>query len=91
MGACLRVNPWNYTEVAEAIHEALMMRAGEKSLRWHELNKHVVTNTAQFWATDFVSELVKVHSDVQRRYSIHIPLLNLKGVLEEYRAAQTRL
>ncbi|KAF9212479.1 hypothetical protein BGZ59_006702 [Podila verticillata] len=91
MGACLRVNPWNYTEVAEAIHEALMMKADEKSLRWHELNKHVVTNTAQFWATDFVSELAKVHSDVQRRYSIHIPLLNLKDVLEEYRAAQTRL
>ncbi|KAF9315711.1 hypothetical protein BG003_002709 [Podila horticola] len=91
MGACLRVNPWNYTEVAEAIHEALMMRADEKALRWHELNKHVVTNTAQFWATDFVSELIKVHSDVQRRYSIHIPLLTLNGVLEEYRSAQTRL
>ncbi|KAG0086829.1 hypothetical protein BGZ93_007155 [Podila epicladia] len=91
MGACLRVNPWNYTEVAEAIHEALVMKAGEKALRWHELNMHVVTNTAQFWATDFVSELVKVHSDVQRRYSIHIPLLTLKDVLGEYRSAQTRL
>ncbi|KAG0358780.1 hypothetical protein BG005_001848 [Podila minutissima] len=91
MGACLRVNPWNYTEVAEAIHEALVMKDGEKALRWHELNMHVMTNTAQFWATNFVSELVKVHSDVQRRYSIHIPLLNLKDVLEEYRSAQTRL
>ncbi|KAF9573378.1 hypothetical protein EC968_008648 [Mortierella alpina] len=90
-GACLRVNPWNYTEVAEAIHQALEMKDDEKAVRWNELRKNVCTNTAQFWATDFVSELIKVHSDVQRRYSIHIPLLNMRVILPEFRAAKRRL
>ncbi|KAF9917331.1 hypothetical protein FBU30_000800 [Linnemannia zychae] len=91
LGACLRVNPWNNTEVAEAIHEALVMEEDEKVSRWNELRKHVCTNTAQFWASGFVSELIKVHGDVQRRYSIHIPLLNVKAILPEFQAAKRRL
>lgn len=67
------------------------MKDDEKAVRWNELRKNVCTNTAQFWATDFVSELIKVHSDVQRRYSIHIPLLNMRVVLPEFHAAKRRL
>ncbi|KAK3808295.1 MAG: trehalose phosphate synthase subunit [Benniella sp.] len=91
LGACLRVNPWNYTEVATAIHDALEMKQEEKAMRWNELRKHVCTNTAQFWAQGFVSELVKVHGDMQRRYSIHIPLLDLDVVMPHYRTAKRRL
>ncbi|KAG0239206.1 hypothetical protein BGX31_002981 [Mortierella sp. GBA43] len=91
LGECLRVNPWNYTEVAEAIHEALVMKDEEKFMRWNELRKHVCTNTAQFWAADFVSELIKVHGDVQRRYSIHIPLLDMQVVIPKFRSAKHRL
>ncbi|KAF9170844.1 hypothetical protein BGX21_008730 [Mortierella sp. AD011] len=91
LGACLRVNPWNYAEVAEAIHEGLTMKNDEKAIRWNELRKHVCTNSAQFWASDFVSELVKVHGDLQRRYSIHIPLFNMGVVLPEFQAAKRRL
>ncbi|KAF9321645.1 hypothetical protein BG003_000528 [Podila horticola] len=91
LGACLRVNPWNYTEVAEAIHDGLVMGEEEKTLRWNELKKHVCINTAQFWAQGFVSELIKVHGDVQRRYSIHIPLLDMQVVLPQYQAAKRRL
>ncbi|KAF9195349.1 hypothetical protein BGZ50_004725 [Haplosporangium sp. Z 11] len=91
LGACLRVNPWNYTEVATAIHDALEMKEDEKAIRWNELRKHVCTNTAQFWAQGFVSELVKVHSDMQRRYSIHIPLLDMSVVIPQYQSAKRRL
>ncbi|KAF9437804.1 hypothetical protein BGZ76_011046 [Entomortierella beljakovae] len=91
LGACLRVNPWNYTEVATAIFDALEMKEEEKLIRWNELRKHVCTHTAQFWARGFVSELVKVHSDVQRRYSIHIPLLDMAVVLPQYKSAKRRL
>ncbi|KAG0010624.1 hypothetical protein BGZ80_001307 [Entomortierella chlamydospora] len=91
LGACLRVNPWNYTEVATAIYDALEMKEPEKLVRWNELRKHVCTNTAQFWAQGFVSELIKVHSDVEQRYSIHIPLLDMATVLPQYRSAKRRL
>ena len=33
----------------------------------------------------------KVHGDVQRRYSIHIPLLDMQVVLPQYQAAKKRL
>ncbi|KAF9580263.1 hypothetical protein BGW38_003163, partial [Lunasporangiospora selenospora] len=91
LGACLRVNPWNYTEVATAIRDALEMKPQEKTIRWNELHKHVCTNTAQFWASGFVSELIKVHGDIQRRYSIHIPHLDMQAILPQYRQAKRRL
>ncbi|KAF9159812.1 hypothetical protein DFQ26_006154, partial [Actinomortierella ambigua] len=91
LGACLRVNPWNSSEVATAIHDALTMQEEEKVVRWNELNKHVCTNTAQYWANAFVHELVKVHSDVQRRYQIHIPLLDMTKIVPMYKSAKRRL
>lgn len=33
-GACLRVNPWDYRQVSDAIHEALSMNEEEKYNRW---------------------------------------------------------
>ncbi|KAG0231359.1 hypothetical protein BGW41_002225 [Actinomortierella wolfii] len=91
LGACLRVNPWNCSEVATAIHDALTMSEEEKVLRWNELNKHVCTNTAQYWANAFVHELAKVHSDVQRRYQIHIPLLDMNKIVPIFKSAKRRL
>ena len=87
----MRVNPWNYAEVAEAIRDGLTMGVEEKVARWNELNNHVCTNTAQFWAGDFVSELVKVHEDMQQRYSIHLPHFKVNAILPEFRSSKKRL
>jgi trehalose-6-phosphate synthase len=59
-GACLRVNPWDYSQVSVAIHEALSMGEEEKDERWQSLYQNVATNTAQYWAGSFISELEKV-------------------------------
>jgi trehalose 6-phosphate synthase/phosphatase len=37
-GACLRVNPWDYRQVSDAIHEALSMNEEEKYNRWQVRN-----------------------------------------------------
>ncbi|KAK6946612.1 Glycosyl transferase, family 20 [Dillenia turbinata] len=56
-GAIL-VNPWNITDVASAIAQALNMSPGEREKR-HRLNfKHVTTHTAQEWAETFVRWLL---------------------------------
>ncbi|KAG5551503.1 hypothetical protein RHGRI_009800 [Rhododendron griersonianum] len=53
-GAIL-VNPWNITEVAASIGQALNMSAEEREKRhWHNF-VHVTTHTAQEWAETFVS------------------------------------
>ncbi|KAG8386486.1 hypothetical protein BUALT_Bualt03G0153600 [Buddleja alternifolia] len=56
-GAIL-VNPWNITEVASAIGQALNMPADEREKRHRHNFEHVTTHTAQQWAEFFVSVLL---------------------------------
>ncbi|KAM6584993.1 hypothetical protein CsatB_011995 [Cannabis sativa] len=55
-GAIL-VNPWNITEVANAIGQALDMEPEAREKRHNHNFLHVTTHTAQEWAETFVSEL----------------------------------
>ncbi|CAG8621597.1 9808_t:CDS:10 [Funneliformis mosseae] len=50
-----------------------------------------LNGSAQNWTASFVSELEKVHSDMQRRFSIHIPHLSPRSFLGEFKQAQKRL
>jgi trehalose 6-phosphate synthase complex regulatory subunit len=87
-GAAIRINPWNYREVADAIHEALEMPAEDK-LKYHkELFKHVVSNTAAYWAESFMLESLRVSSDMQRKFSVTIPHLPTGNLLEYYKQAE---
>ena len=52
-GAIL-VNPWNITEVASSIGQALNMPAEEREKRHHHNFYHVTKHTAQEWAETFV-------------------------------------
>ncbi|CAO3677838.1 unnamed protein product [Umbelopsis vinacea] len=90
-GACLRVNPWDYSQVSDAIHEALSMNEDEKFSRWQALYNNVATNTAQYWAGSFISELNKVKADTSRRYSTHIPVLNPSSFRDTYIQSKQRL
>lgn len=44
-GAALRINPWHYKEVANAINEALTMSTEERIRTHKELFRHVTSNT----------------------------------------------
>ncbi|KAI8363928.1 glycosyl transferase [Blakeslea trispora] len=61
-GASIRVNPWDYPQVGDAIHEALSMSSDEKSERWKELYKSIETNSAQQFARSIISRLDKVRA-----------------------------
>ncbi|CAI0409282.1 unnamed protein product [Linum tenue] len=65
-GAIL-VNPWNITEVADSIRQALTMSAEEREKRHHHNFDHVTTHTAQEWAEMFVSELNDTVVEAQLR------------------------
>lgn len=52
-GAIL-VNPWNITEVANSIDQALNMSPEEREKRHKHNFAHVTTHTAQEWAETFV-------------------------------------
>lgn len=87
-GAALRVNPWNYREVAQAINDALSLSEEDKTKNHKELFKHVVSNTAAYWAESFITEALRVSSDMQNRFSVPIPHVPLYHIEEEYRKAK---
>ena len=70
-GAVL-VNPWNVTDVAAAIGDALTLSDAERRERHRQNYHHIVTHTAQTWADTFISELNDTHVEAELRTK-HIP------------------
>ncbi|CEG62908.1 Putative Alpha,alpha-trehalose-phosphate synthase (UDP-forming) [Rhizopus microsporus] len=87
-GASIRVNPWDYRQIGEAIHDALSMGEDEKTARWNELYKSIETNSSQHFASSIINTLSKIHSQPSRRFSTKIPKLNasiLNEVCQPYK------
>ncbi|KAJ3285064.1 hypothetical protein HK104_009660 [Borealophlyctis nickersoniae] len=90
-GAALRVNPWDTREVADAIHEALLMSDSEKQVRWKELYAYISSNTAQQYVESFTSEVLHVHEELAEAVSTSIPPLPADLVYSEYTKARKRV
>lgn len=89
-GAIL-VNPWNITEVAAAIAQALNMSQEEREKRHRHNFRHVTTHTAQEWAETFVSELNDTVVEAQNRTRQVPPQLPMKAAIEHYSQSTNRL
>ncbi|XP_027170784.1 alpha,alpha-trehalose-phosphate synthase [UDP-forming] 1 [Coffea eugenioides] len=89
-GAIL-VNPWNITEVAAAIGQALNMPAEEREKRHRHNFAHVTTHTAQEWAETFVSELNDTVIEAQQRIRKVPPPLNVTDAVKCYLQSNNRL
>ncbi|CAI0441029.1 unnamed protein product [Linum tenue] len=89
-GAIL-VNPWNITEVADSIRQALTMSAEEREKRHHHNFDHVTTHTAQEWAEMFVSELNDTVVEAQLRTRQVPPGLPQGDAIECYLNSHNRL
>ncbi|KAF3794514.1 Alphaalpha-trehalose-phosphate synthase UDP-forming 1 [Nymphaea thermarum] len=87
----LLVNPWNITEVAASIGQALDMPADEREKRHKHNFQHVTTHTAQVWAETFVSELNDTVVEAQLRTRQIPPSLQIKTAVERYLHARNRL
>ncbi|KAI9329561.1 glycosyltransferase family 20-domain-containing protein [Obelidium mucronatum] len=91
LGAALRVNPWDTQEVADAIYDALTMSEEEKASRWREMYAYVSTHTAQSYVQKFVNEIPRVHEELVRLETSHIPLLQPEIVLTAYQTSKKRI
>ncbi|KAL8031967.1 hypothetical protein ABFX02_13G062900 [Erythranthe guttata] len=89
-GAIL-INPWNITEVAAAIGQALNMPAEEREKRHHHNFQHVTTHTAQKWAEVYVSELNDTVIEAQQRIRIVPPQLLAGDAIRRYLESDNRL
>ncbi|KDP34467.1 hypothetical protein JCGZ_11938 [Jatropha curcas] len=89
-GAIL-VNPWNITEVADSIREALTMSCEDREKRHRHNFKHVTTHTAQEWAETFVSELNDTVIEAQLRTRQVPPMLPEGDAIRRYSHSNNRL
>ncbi|KAH6837279.1 trehalose-6-phosphate synthase [Perilla frutescens var. hirtella] len=89
-GAIL-VNPWNITEVAAAIDQALKMPPEEREKRHRHNFEHVTTHTAQQWAEFFVSELNDTVIEAQQRIRKVPPQLVVSDAVRRYLQSNNRL
>mmetsp|Transcript_6225 Transcript_6225/g.15802 ORF Transcript_6225/g.15802 Transcript_6225/m.15802 type:complete len:1099 (-) Transcript_6225:258-3554(-) len=68
----LLVNPWNITDMATAIKDALTMSDEERRERHCQNYMHVTIHTAQTWADTFITELNDTHVENALRIR-HVP------------------
>ncbi|MEW5311818.1 MAG: hypothetical protein WDW38_003503 [Sanguina aurantia] len=89
-GAVL-VNPWNITDMAQAIEDSLSMSEEERRERHRQNYMHVQTHTAQNWADTFISELNDTHIEADLRTRHAPPALDIQAVVHAYSASARRL
>ena len=91
-GAIL-VNPWNVSEMAAAIEEALTMSEAERRERHRTNFQYVSVHTAQAWADTFVSELNDTVIEAELRTSALLipPEVDAPELLRTYLWSRRRL
>ncbi|KAG0375848.1 threalose-6-phosphate phosphatase [Mortierella sp. AD032] len=89
LGGAMMVNPWDYQGVARVIYDALNLTQEDKFARHNQLHKHVLAHTAQFWAKNFISELILNVGTWDQ--STPTPHLDQGLIVEKYNSAKKRL
>ncbi|EIE88419.1 hypothetical protein G6F55_007210 [Rhizopus delemar] len=89
MSSALLVNPWDYSGVAKAIHDALVMSEEEKQARHKQLLAHVKSNTTSFWARSFLKMLIR--TCLLSEQSKNTPRLPLDYLKTRYQQSSQRL
>eukprot|EP00210_Caulerpa_lentillifera_P001463 g1404.t1 len=87
----LLVNPWNTTDMAQAILDCLTMRLEERIERHQENYHHITKHTAQTWAETFITELNDCQIEARLRNRQTPPVLTLDILVPGIQESQLRL
>ncbi|PVU86865.1 hypothetical protein BB559_006236 [Furculomyces boomerangus] len=90
ISSAIKINPWDISGVATAIHDALTMPETEKESRHNVMYKHVMSNNAQFWAGAFINSIYKNATEAQN-YNELIPQLDIGSFKKNYLKSKRRL
>lgn len=85
----IHINPWDLTDVAKQINNALTMSQERRQSIEKSLLEHVTNKNVQFWITGLLRRLISVLAN--RKDIIATPLLDRATMLRKYRAANKRL
>ncbi|OBZ87651.1 Trehalose-phosphatase [Choanephora cucurbitarum] len=89
LSSAIMVNPWDYTGVARAINDALLMTNEEKTSRHMQMLAHVKTHTSSYWAQSFVHVLEDSIATFEQ--SSYTPILDIRLVSKAYQSSKKRL
>ncbi|ETS75603.1 hypothetical protein PFICI_12547 [Pestalotiopsis fici W106-1] len=85
----IHINPWDLSDVAKQINDALTMSEEKRMAMQSHLYHHVTTHNVQAWSTKFLRKLVGTLASTQT--AIATPLLDRTVMLQQYRNAKQRL
>ncbi|KAI1640745.1 glycosyltransferase family 20-domain-containing protein [Biscogniauxia mediterranea] len=85
----IHINPWDLTDVAKQINNALTMSAEKRMSMQSNLYRHVTTQNVQTWIARFLRKLVGTLASMKN--AISTPLLDRTAMLKQYRVAKRRL
>ncbi|KAJ4381457.1 hypothetical protein N0V85_008658 [Neurospora sp. IMI 360204] len=85
----IHINPWDLTDVARQINNALTMSEERRQSIQRSLLEHVTNKNVQFWTAGLLRRLISVLAS--RKDVIATPLLDRSTMLRKYRAAKKRL
>ncbi|TID22470.1 putative 4-hydroxy-2-oxoglutarate aldolase [Venturia nashicola] len=70
LNGSLIVNPWNTEEMAEALHEAVTMGDEQRKINYEKLARYVNKYTSSWWGQTFVTEMVRMIEQPEKKLSI---------------------
>ncbi|KTW27698.1 trehalose-phosphatase [Pneumocystis carinii B80] len=85
----IQVNPWDVTDTAKKINEALCISESEKEARQLKLYNYVTMNTVQTWISSFISKLLTNLATFN--YNQITPVIDTTLLTNAYQKANKRL
>ncbi|EHY52076.1 Trehalose-6-P synthase/phosphatase complex subunit [Exophiala dermatitidis] len=85
------VNPWHYSQCAQAIKTALDMQPDERERRWKNMHDIVVKQNAVQWFDTYTKALDHAWKEHSIRDSTSVPRLSLTSLKPKYLRASKRL
>jgi trehalose 6-phosphate synthase/phosphatase len=87
----LLVNPWHYSNCADAIKQALDMSPEERERRWRAMYDVVIEQNAVRWYEQYLNDLEHAWREHRVRDSTAVPRLSVSSTKSKYQKAQRRL
>ncbi|KAI0148565.1 glycosyltransferase family 20 protein [Xylariaceae sp. FL1272] len=85
----IHINPWDLSDVAKQINNALTMSAEKREAMQLSLYNHVTTQTVQSWIDKFLRKLIGTLASNHNEKAT--PLLDRIPMLQQYQVAKKRL
>lgn len=87
----LIINPYDVEQVANTIHEALVMPEEEQRLRISLMQRKVAKRTVNYWAQNFIDKLISIRQNNDSSNSEKIDSNILTNIHSAYSNARNRL